>query len=206
MKKRRNINRGLVLMLALVIGLVIMLTSFAVAHAAAQPDIRKSIEAVLEDYAQLLLLPTEYADSDNAEVPEAVLEAKKADANAVLRPHFGQANKTYATILRRVEEQLRAQANQEMRRLVALEYRLDSLHFSFEPGRAQVIFYYNQSVQYAGTNLQEGTNIQGQAAFAKNDGEWRLLYLYLPDPQTGQEMSMEGDRPFGLNLNSIIYD
>ncbi|MDR3314839.1 MAG: hypothetical protein LBS96_10380 [Oscillospiraceae bacterium] len=184
MKRRRKINRGAVLMLALAVLLIGSLTGLGIAHKAAKPILQRELEAVMEAHTALLLLPEDYRNTEAAEVPEAVLAESAATADEALRPYFAATGKTYETTLRRLREQLQAQADGSARRLFSLKRSLTSVDYSFEPGMVTVNFFYTDTVAYADAPAQTSRfdMLSGNATFRKEGGAWKLLYLSLSAP------------------------
>lgn len=199
MKKRRRINRGAVLMLALTIALILGFSAMAVANKAAQPELRQTLEAVVEDYTALLLLPEEYRPADAGEPPEETLDANAKSADKVLRPYFAETDKTYETVLRRLRQQWQTQAEDPSQRLLSLERTIYAANFSFEPGVATVNFQYIDRAVYADSaTAKEGMERSGQATFRREDGGWKLLYFSMEAPSPDYRAGFGGLGPIPI--------
>lgn len=183
----KKINRGVILTVVLLLGVVIYLVALSAVQAREKPVLENLCRQYVEKEIAYLLLPEQYRPIE-AEVPDAELATYIAEMENAIRPFYIENEQIFQLAVDRISARLQGQAEGWSRILVYEKSIQDFNSFEFDGNKVTVKFKSLTTVERSGGEFKEqpeGRQVgetEDLIVFQKIDGQWQVLYAELNEP------------------------
>ncbi len=171
----KKINRGVVVTVIIIIGVIIYLIALEAIRASDKPNIEKACQSYIEDVTSSYLLPAEYR-SGETKISESQLNDCIISAKENIRKHYIDGSLSYSFQSDDCENILRAQA--EAGNIIeSLEKEFVKIEdISYNKNTVEVRLNYRTRFSIAPDGKDELITTYETVFLQKADNEWKVTY------------------------------
>lgn len=183
MSRKHRVNKGAVLFLILIIGIISYLVSLSVMRSKDEIDIKKFCTDYLAIETQLHMLPEKYR-TDSPDISAEELSACIKDMNDTVKLYFIDNENAYSYLIETLERSLTQQAgggdvltifSKSIISVNITEYREDFVDVQII---SQMSYSYSTDSSMAGNTIRVADNMTVQ----KVNGKWKVVYSHFKSP------------------------